>query len=287
MILVIGATGTVGKALVERLARRGEPVRAATRAPDAKGAGVFPYVEHAAFDFDRPDTYASVLAGVERAFLMARPGDEEADRTAVPLIEAMKRQGVRCVVDLSAMGAEKMEGAALRKVERHLEGSGLAYTHLRPNWFMQIFATGPLLAAIRAIGAIQVPAANARISFVDSRDIADVAVEALCGAGHESRAYTLTGGEALDHGDVAEALTQASGRPIRYVPISEEDAARALGAAGLPLQRIERLMGFYRLVRQGFSAPVSPDIEAVLGRPPRSFTGFAGDHADRWSATHP
>ena len=281
-ILVIGATGTVGSQLVMQLGQRGEEVRAATRQPATarrRSAGASELVE---FDFERPETFAPALEGVERVFLIARPGDEQADRVAVPLIDEMKRQGVRHVVNLTAMGVEMLEGMALRKVERYLEDSGIGFTHLRPNFFMQVFSGGPLLTDIRSTGAIHVPAADASISYVDARDIAAVAAAALSEAGHVGRAHTLTGGEALDHAEIARAISEAAGRTVRYVPISEDAARTAIEGAGLPPQRAERLIGFYRLVRQGFCAPVSADVQTVLGRPPVSFAQFARDHAACW-----
>src|SRR5213593_1189643 len=282
-VLVIGATGTVGSRLVTQLDQRGEKVRAATREPAAARRHSGGTAELVEFDFERPETFAPALEGVERAFLIARPGDEQADRVAVPLIDEMKRQGVRHVVNLTAMGMEMLEGMALRKVERYLEDSGIGFTHLRPNFFMQVFSGGPLLADIRSTGAIHVPAADARISYVDVRDIAAVAATALTEPGHVGKAYTLTGAEALDHHEIARALSEAAGKPVRYVPISEDTARTAIEGGGLSPERAERLVGFYRLVRHGFCTPVSPDVQTVLGRPPISFARFATDNAACWT----
>jgi uncharacterized protein YbjT (DUF2867 family) len=282
-VLVVGSTGTVGGALVSRLEQLGEKVRAATRAPKVASAMAHSGREYVEFDLERPETFGPALEGVDRLFLIARPGDEQADRFAIPLIDEARRRGVRSVVDLSAMGIETMPDAALRKVERHLEASGLDYTHLRPNWFMQIFSTGSLRAGVCAAGAIQVPAAAARVSFIDARDIAEVAAQALRESKHGGKAYTLTGGRALDHSEVAEAISRSAGRPVRYVAIGEDVARHALETAGLSQERVERLVRFYRLVRQGLCAPVSPHVEALLRRPPTSFETFARDHAESWS----
>jgi uncharacterized protein YbjT (DUF2867 family) len=281
-ILVVGATGTVGSQVVEQLRQRGEKVRAATREPAAAARRLAGVAESAEFDFERPETFAPALHGVDRVFLIARPGDEHADRVAIPLIDAMRRPRVRHVVNLTAMGVEQRDDIALRKVERYLEASGIGFTHLRPNFFMQVFSTGPLLADIRSTGALHVPAADARISYVDVRDIAAVAAAALTQPGHAGRAYTLTGGEALDHHQIARHVSEAAGTTIRYVPIGEDAARTAITAAGLSSERAERLIGFYRLVRQGFCAPVTPDVETVLGRPPIAFARFARDSAACW-----
>jgi uncharacterized protein YbjT (DUF2867 family) len=275
-ILVTGSTGNVGGRLLAHL--EGREVRAATRDPARLPAGT-----HAVrFDLDDATTFAPALDGVSRVFLVARPGDDHPERTAFPLVDEMRRQGVEHVVDLSAMGVEGREDIGLRRVERHIEDSGLAFTHLRPNWFMQIFSTMPLLAGIRASGSIRVPAAGARISFVDAADVAAVAAAALTGDRHLNRAYTLTGPEPLAHSDVAGLISAASGREVGYEPISDEETRKALGAAGMPPQRIERLLGFYALVRAGLCETVSANIERVLGRPAATFEDFASREAPTW-----
>ncbi|WP_257456613.1 SDR family oxidoreductase [Archangium lipolyticum] len=281
-ILVIGATGTVGGHLVAQLEQLGEEVRAATREPGRAARRTGGKTQYVSFDLERPETFAPALDGADRVFLMARPGDEQADRVALPLIDEMKRQRIRHVVNLTAMGAEHREDFALRKVERYLEASGLGFTHLRPNFFMQIFSGGPLLQDLETTGALHIPAADAKLSFVDARDIAAMAVAALTGPGHAGKAYTLTGARALDHAEVARTLSEVAARSIQYVPLGEEEARQLLARSGLSPERIERLIGFYRLVRQGFCAPVSSDIETVLGRPPISFERFARDHASCW-----
>lgn len=277
-ILVIGATGAVGSRVRAGLERRGEAVVAASRRPPVS-EGTTRWV---ALDLERPEGFAAALDGVDRAFLIARPGDDRADLLAAPLIAALQRAGVGRVVDLSAMGAQLQGATALRKIELQIEGAGLEFTHLRPNWFMQVFAGGPLLPGLRR-GVLALPAADAKISYVDAQDIADVAVAALCEPGHVGRAYTLTGPAALDHAEVAATLADASGTPIRYVPL-DEDAARGLFAsADLSPARVERLIGFYRLVRAGWCAPVSDAIPVVLGRPARNFARFAREHARCWT----
>jgi uncharacterized protein YbjT (DUF2867 family) len=281
-ILVVGSTGAVGSELVKQLLQKGQRVRGATRNPDAAAKRFNSTAEFVPFDLLRPETYAAALAGVKRAFLMARPGDEHSDRLAIPLIDEMKRHGVQYVVDLSAMGAERRNDFALRKVERHLEMSGMAFTHLRPNWFMQIFTAGSLLNGIRSTATIALPTADAKISYIDVRDIAAIAAETLTVDGHANKAYTLTGSESLDHWDVAREMSEAVGKPIQYVPISEDDARKALRFAGFPPPWVERLVGFYRLVRSGECATVSPDATAVLKHSPRTFRQFVADHMQCW-----
>jgi uncharacterized protein YbjT (DUF2867 family) len=281
-ILVLGATGVVGQGVVEGLLARGVRVRGASRDPGRAAARGAAGVEWVHMDLERPETFGPALAGVDRVFLIARPGDEHPERVAEPLIEAMRRAGVRHVVNLTALGVESRNDITLRKVELLLEASGLAYTHLRPNFFMQIFTTPPLLPAVRATGIIRIPAGEARISYIDAGDIAEVAVASLTEPGHAGRAYTLTGPESLDHETLAALVSAAAEIPVRYEPADEEEARAALDAAGYSPERAERLIGFYRLVRAGFCAPVSGDVERVLGRPATPFSRFAERHAAAW-----
>ena len=172
--------------------------------------------------------------------------------------------------------------SALRKVELALEASGLNFTHLRPNFFMQIFASGPHHAQIMASRQIRLPAADARISFIDVHDIAAVAQECLLNECHHGKAYTLTGGEALSHADVAAHIATASESAVSYVALSEDEARREWTAAGLPAANVERLIGFYRIVRTGAASTMSPSVEQILARAPGTFADFATFHRRTW-----
>jgi uncharacterized protein YbjT (DUF2867 family) len=279
-ILVVGATGRVGGELLNLLVERRKRVRAATRDPSRYGFRAS--VETVGFDFDRPDTFAAALEGVQKVFLVARPGDNHSDRAAVPLIDEAKKRGVRLIVNLTAIGVERDETFMLRILEKYIEASGLAYVHLRPNWFMQNFDSGPIFADIRATGAIHLPAADARVSFIDVRDIAAVACTALTDARHVGKSYTLTGAEALSHFEVAAKISVASGSTVSYVPISEGSAQAALAARGVPSDLIARWTEFFQKVRRGFCEPLSGDVEAVLGRPPILFDRYVKDYARSW-----
>ncbi len=176
-VLVLGATGEVGRRVVAGLRARRQLVRGASRDPARAAAS--DHGEWVRLDLERPDTFSPALEGADRLFLMARPGDDHPERLAGPLIAAARNAGVRHVVNLTAMGVEREPEFGLRQVELLLESSRMDFTHLRPNFFMQIFAAPPLLPAILATGTIRLPTAEARLSFVDTRDIADVAVAAL------------------------------------------------------------------------------------------------------------
>ena len=274
-ILILGATGTVGRPLVDLLLQQGAHVRAASRDPVA-AAAFDPRPRWVSFDFERPETFDPVLDGVDAVFLISRPGDEAAHRFAAPFIAAMTFFDVNHVVHLSAMGTEERPDFSLRKVELRLEASGIPFTHLRPNFFMQVYTTGSLGAAIAATGQIALPAAGAKLSLIDAHDVAACAA-AVFGdtASHAGRSYTLTGPRAVDHDEIAQHLSEASGRPVHYVPINDEAMRSVLRKVGFPEDRIARLLEMYRLVRHGACEPVHPDAESLLGRRATDFADSA------------
>ncbi len=281
-ILVIGATGRVGSELVKLLTQNGKDVRTATRNPLTASSKFPNMVEVIEFDYEKPQTFATALAGVEKIFLTVHPGDNHSDKAAMPLIDAAKKADVQHIVDLTAMGVEQDDTFMLRILEKYIEKSGISYTHLRPNWFMQNLNFGPMFADIKTTGALHLPAADAKISFIDVRDIAAVGFTVLTKPHHEGRAYTLTGKESLNYFQVLEKISRVVGKEISYVPISEGNACAALIKGGIPTDLIERWTDFYRKVRQGLCSPVSPDVELVLGRSPILFDQYANDNADSW-----
>jgi len=281
-ILIIGATGRVGGQLVRLLTEKGETVRAATRSLSTVLTRLPSVTEAVEFDFEQPETFAPALKGVAKVFLVARPGDNHADKVAVPFIDMAKTEGIRLIVNLTAMGVERDNSFMLRILERYIEASEIPYVHLRPNWFMQNFNSGPMLEDIRNTGGLHLPASDAKLSFIDVRDIASVALAALTEPHHAGNAYTLTGGIALDHYEIVDILSRVAGKTIAYVPLSEEVACAALNKAGVAGDLIERWTKFYRIVRQGLCAAVTSDVELVLGRPPISFEQYAHDHSLAW-----
>jgi uncharacterized protein YbjT (DUF2867 family) len=301
-ILVIGGTGRVGSELVKLLVQNGERVRVATRNPAIYSSKLYESkdfsvsrqvgilqndipkisVEVVEFDYERPETFGPALEGVEKIFLTVRPGDNHSDEAAAPLIELAKKGMVKHIVALTAMGVEQDETFMLRILEKNIESSGIAYTHLRPNWFMQNLDSGPMYADIKRTGALHLPAADAEISFIDVRDIAAVGFAALTETKHEGMAYTLTGKEALNFFQVVEKISRAIKKEIPYVPLSEENAREALKMGGIPTGLIERWTDFYRKVRQGLCSPVSEDAEAILGRAPILFDQYVNDYAKAW-----
>lgn len=278
--LVIGATGNVGKRLVELLAAQGVGVRAATR--QTAGYDGPHGAQPVDFDLDRPETFGPALAGVDHAFVIARSGDAQPENALNAFFDQAKAAGVQHVVFLTAAGVEMNEEVGLRKAERHLMASGLDYTILRPTWFMQNFSAGFIQPMIAQMGAIYLPAGDGKTSFIDAADIAAVAAVALTQPGHAGQAYTLTGGEALTYGEAAAIISEVAGRPVGYVAIPNEAFRQSLLDNGWPAESAGFMAGLFQPVEQGWAGAVSPAVAAVLGRAPITFRQFAEANAAAW-----
>jgi uncharacterized protein YbjT (DUF2867 family) len=269
-IAVVGGTGTVGRRLVERLRALRHEVRALGRATG--------------FDLDAPSTWGGAFEGARRAFYLTRHGEPSPDALGATVFEAMRKAGVERVVNLTGFGVERNATSPMRRLERTLEESGLGFTHLRPNYFLQNFCVGPAHLDLLERDEIAMAAGDARFSYIDARDIAAVAAEALTRDEFEGTALDLTGPAGVTHHEIAEALSRATGRPIRYRALSDAEERARLSAAGMAPQRIEARLGFLALARTGAFSAVSPDVERVLGRPALTIDAFARDHAERWRA---
>lgn len=283
-ILVTGGTGKVGREVVRSLLDvEGFRVRAGTRDPALARSLRGLDVEVVELDFYRTETFDAAVEGVDRLFLQAPPADPDAYETLAPLLDWGVQAGIDRIVNLSAMAVEELEELAIRKVENHVASLDIAYTFLRPNLYMQNFHPGFLSREIREEGRFSLPLGDARVSWVDVRDVAAVAAAALTGAGHEEAAYTLTGPEAVAPGGVAEILSDVAGRAIEYNSAPEEEMREILREAGWSASQAEVMLGLFGSVREGARAAVSGDVERILGRPATSLRSYAEAHADAWS----
>src|SRR6202521_885789 len=277
MLLVTGATGLNGRELLRRLSARGVAVRALVRNPaKAEAIAALPNVELVQGDMARPETLTAALQDVDRAMLISSSDPMMLDVQS-NFIDAARKAGVRHIVKLSGITPQldtlfrfaRMHG----EIEKRLEASGMAFTHLRAGEFMPAyFRQAPSIAAK---GAMFLPMGDARIASIDVGDIAEIAADVLTSSRHEGKTYPLTGPEALTMTQVAEKLSAATGKTIRYVNVPPEDARQAQLAAGMPPYLADALFELFAERRNGKEAKVWPDAQALLGRPPTSFDEFA------------
>lgn len=276
-ILVTGATGNVGGELIKLLSQRGVAYRAMVR---GEGRVALPGAQPVAGDFDDAASLARALEGVERAFLVT-PSTAEAEARQLAFVDAARRAGVRHVVKLSQWAADAASPVRFLRyhaaVEAALRASGMAYTFLRPNLFMQGLLGFREMIAAR--GAVFAPAGDAKISAIDVRDIAAVAAAALTEAGHAGQIYALTGPAALTHGEMAATLSEVLGKRIAFVDVPDAAMRDALGAMHMAAWQADGLIEDYAHYRRGEASAVATGVRDVTGRAPRSFVEFVRDHA--------
>ncbi|HEV2707409.1 MAG TPA: SDR family oxidoreductase [Pyrinomonadaceae bacterium] len=286
MILLTGATGTTGGDVVKELAGAGRrDVRVMVR--DTKKAGALGAhgFEVGSGDFDDAASLDAALAGVETALLLPPPDPQMVERQS-RFIAAARRAGVGRIVKLSAFGADASAAEGFARwhglSEDELRASGLAWTILRPNFFMQNMLNSA--HSIREQGVFYQPVGDARASFVDTRDVAAVTARVLTEDAHEGQTYILTGAEALSYQDVAERLSQATGRTISYVGISPEQFRAGALDAGLPAWLVDALERLNQTFASGAAAVVTDAVRVLTKREPLTFADFARDYAQAFGA---
>jgi uncharacterized protein YbjT (DUF2867 family) len=285
MILVCGATGTTGGAVLRQLRGDQRALRAMTRSPESAQRLRAEGVEAVVADLDDPGSLAAALEGVDAVYV-ANPASASLAEHEGNLADAAAVAGVGHVVKLSVVGAAedapitfgRLHGAA----EDAIKAAGVSWTMLRPTGFMQNTLAW---AGHIPSGTIRGPVMGARWAIVDVRDIAAVAARVLAAPSeHAGREYVLTGPEPASPHEQVEILGELLERPLDTAEVPIEAAQEAMRRAGVPAQTVEWLGELWRMYADGRAEAVSPDIEQVTGRAPYSFRQFAEDHRTLWLA---
>jgi len=273
-VLVTGATGTVGSALIPALQARGVTVRAMTRSPDRPVPGV----ENVVADLRDAASVSAALTDVDAAFLNS-PSAADAAALQTRFADLARDAGVHQLVLLSQYAARAESPVRFLRwhaeVEAHVGGLGLDHTVLRPNLYMQALLG---FAGTIAQGWFAAPLGDAAVSVIDTRDIAESAAAVLTGTGHTGRTYTLTGPRAVTHAETARAISAATGRDIAFHDASAEQFAAALSDV-IPPWQLEGLVEDYAHYARGEAAEVHTSVTDLTGRPARDVTDFARDYA--------
>jgi uncharacterized protein YbjT (DUF2867 family) len=281
--VVTGATGNVGGELVRLLRTSGRRVRVAVSDVGGARDRFGDDVECVRFRFEDPATFAPALADAAAVFLIRPPPVSAIGRTMGPALDWLDEHGRPHVVVLSVMGAGLNPILPHSRLEWRVRRSGLPFTFLRPSFFMQNLST-TYREEIRDLGVLHVPAGDGRTSFVDVRDVAEVAAHVMGREEHFGAAYTLTGSEALGYAGVAALLTGELGSEVRYTRPRPRAYRRGLIAGGTPAALARVLTGIYFVARHGLADRVTSDTERLLGRPPRRMAEFVRDYRSVWIA---
>ena len=277
MILVTGASGTVGREVVSALASAGAAFKAGYR---SRPENVPDRVESVAIDFDRPETIGPALRGGETVFVLSNTVEPEKR-----VVDEAKKAGVKRVVKLSVNGAAEEAFTFAkwhRAVEKYIEGSGLRWTFLRPSGFMQNFFNY-MGDSIRKEGAFYTATGpKGAGAHIDARDIGAAASVVLTREGHDGKAYELTGSKAITYDDAARVLSKAAGREIKHLAVTPEQFREGALAMGMPGPYVDALVDLDRAYAAGVLTQVTGAVKDLTGRDPITFEQFAKDYADRF-----
>jgi uncharacterized protein YbjT (DUF2867 family) len=279
-VLVIGGSGKTGREVTKALsAHSSVNAKVGSRDPAALAEAGLPKVR---FVWEEETTWPSAAAGADAIYLVKPKTADPAATVSAFLDHCPPRARI---VLLSEIAAEfQAKDADELRVERIVEAGKQPWTILRPNWFMQNFVTpGFFLESIKRDGAVTIPTNGQAVSFVDTRDIADVAVAALLDEGHEGRHYTLTGPDTLTFAEALSRIGAVAGYAVKHIdpPLDEHLAKSA--AAGMASNSIAYYRRIYSNIANGHDAIISPDIHRVTGHPARGFAEFLQENRKAWT----
>ncbi|MDR3670274.1 MAG: SDR family oxidoreductase [Holophaga sp.] len=288
MILVTGATGTIGKELVQDLSSHRCEFKVMVRKEETRAAMEAKGISAVLGDFSRPETFAAALNGVKQVFLLTTP-QPDLVKIEGSFLEAARTAGVARVVRLSSMGADPWAASPLARghgqCEARLEASGMAWTILRSNMFMQNLAA-MYGASVAGTSTLFAPAGDARIPWVDARDIAAVARIALTDAGHQGLVYEITGPEPYTYESVAELLGAQLGRKVKFVNVPDDAACSTMTSMGMSAWMAHSIVTLFHLFRaNGSTAVATGTVARITGRPARTLKDYLHENIAAFRGT--
>lgn len=283
-ILVVGATGNVGSFATPALLEKGESVRCMVRdeskAPALREAGA----EVVVGNLDDRESLERSMTGIDTVFLVIATG-RNMQQQGLNAIAAAKNTGVERIVRYSLIQVDEMADLPSVRMQAHidevLESSGLQFTHVRPTNYMQNYLIA--VPTIQSDSTMNFPFGDARIGMGDVRDMADAAVEALTGEGHEGKSYSITGPKALNLHEVAAAISEAIGKKVTYVDVSPDLARQGLLSLGMDEWVVNEYMSYFAAFKAGHANVVTGDFTKLTGKPSRTIEQFARDYASMFN----
>lgn len=261
--LVLGGNGKTGRKVAERLSKLKIPFRIGSRSGNPR------------FDWMDESTWRPALQGMDAVYVTFQP--DLAVPGTQPLIKAFAetavRSGIKKLVLLSGRGEEEAH-----QCESLIMNSGAAWTIVRCSWFNQNFSESFLLDPILA-GVVALPVGDVGEPFVDTDDIADVAVAALTEQGHDGQLYELTGPRLVSYAQAIDEIAHATGRDIKFIQITSEQYAEELRSAQVPQEFIDFILYLFTEVMDGRNAQLADGVKRALGRQPKDFSTYVSEMA--------
>lgn len=276
---VTGATGNIGKYVVDGLIAKGFTPRVIVRKRESNETWEKLSIEQVEADLNDVESLSKAFDRAERVFSLS-PLVTNLVELGTKTVKAAKLANIKHIVRSSALGANVNAPIMLGKwhgeVEKMIEDSGIAFTMVQPASFFQNYLG--FAETIKNHSAFYLPLGEGKISLVDTRDIANVAVAALTESGHENKKYAVTGGESLSCQDIAEILSNVLGREIKYVDVSEDVARKQMLDSKMSELLVDAVMELNQIGKAGYVAEVFPTIEEVTGQKPRIFRQFVEEN---------
>jgi len=285
MILLTGATGTVGSQVVKHLQKTGAEFRIVARDPDKARSLTGPGIEIVQGDITNPVSMQTAMHGMDHLFLLTPSGPQQVD-VEKEIVDEAARAGVSHITKLSVMGASALSPILINQwhyySEKYIEQIGIGLTAVRPTFFMQntlMFAT-----TISNEGMFYAPLGDAAVNIVDARDIASVVVSTLIEPGHMGHVYDVTGPQAVTFNEVAADISSAIGKSVAYVNVPPEGMRISMQRIGMPEWLIESMLGYYAFFREGHGSLVTPVVERLKKSPAIAYKQFAQDYASSFTS---
>ncbi len=263
-VLVLGGKGKTGRKVAERLSQQGHTVRIGSRTASPP------------FDWENPKTWESAVNGMDSVYItyqpdLAVPGAKE---TIQAFTEVAVKNGIQDLVILSGRGEQEAQ-----ECENVVMNAGVNWAVVRADWFNQNFSENFFLDPILA-GEVTLPRAEAKIPFIDTDDIADVVVAVLLNQQLQNQVHELTGPRMLTFKDVVEEVNKATGREIKFTPISLEEYVQIMKEHKVPEPMIWLVRYLFTQTLDGRNSSITDGVEKVLGRKPKDFSEYARETAD-------
>lgn len=280
MILLTGITGTTGSKVLNVLADKGIAMRAMVRDPAKVSDISVPDLEIVQGDFEDSGSMEKAMDGVDVAFMLMSNCPQQLENE-IRFIDSAKATGVSTVVKLSATGADSSSHALLKSIhgksEEYLAQSGLAYTSVRPNFYMQnmLHSAGSIVPESKFF----LPMGQGRVGAIDVQDVAEFIAAVLTGEGHNGKTYLVTGGEILSFADMATQMSEVLGREIAYIPVSREDFAAQMRQFGTDDWYVDAVGDLFEIISRDGGSDLNDTFEQVCGRKPTLFREFVKQHA--------